>query len=136
INSLSMGDEHLDTVPATKSDEFIKSSVKNLIPILSESEGESECDVPAREKFTTFLNILFDAEYEFDSSDDQSFFDEDVPKKIFSNPLFDEEIIPMKIDQHHYNAESNLIESLHEFASELTLLKSIPLGIDETDCDH
>nr|GEY56421.1 hypothetical protein [Tanacetum cinerariifolium] len=38
-NSLSMGDEHLDTIPATKSDEFIKSSVENLIPIPSESEG-------------------------------------------------------------------------------------------------
>nr|GEZ65776.1 hypothetical protein [Tanacetum cinerariifolium] len=32
-NSLSMGDEHLDTIPATESDEFIKSSVENLIPI-------------------------------------------------------------------------------------------------------
>nr|GFB85798.1 hypothetical protein [Tanacetum cinerariifolium] len=57
----------------------------------------------------------------------------------------------MKIDQHHYNAESDLIESLcthdssiiisskidslfDEFASELTLLKSIPSGIDETNC--
>nr|GEW65358.1 hypothetical protein [Tanacetum cinerariifolium] len=111
-NSLSMGDEHLDTIPATESDEFIKSSVENLVPIPSESEGESECDVPAHEEFTTFSNILFDAEYEFDSSDDQSFYDEDVPKKIFSNPLFEEEIIPMKIDQHHYNDESDLIESL------------------------
>nr|GFA20265.1 hypothetical protein [Tanacetum cinerariifolium] len=32
-NSLSMGDEHLDTILATKSDEVIKSSVENLIPI-------------------------------------------------------------------------------------------------------
>nr|GEU99826.1 hypothetical protein [Tanacetum cinerariifolium] len=38
-NSLSMGDEHLDTILATESDEFIKSSVENLIPIPSESEG-------------------------------------------------------------------------------------------------
>nr|GEW30642.1 hypothetical protein [Tanacetum cinerariifolium] len=38
-NSLSMGDEHLDTIPATESDEVIKSSVKDLVPILSESEG-------------------------------------------------------------------------------------------------
>nr|GFC65753.1 hypothetical protein [Tanacetum cinerariifolium] len=46
-NSLSMGDEHLDTIPTTESDEFIKSSVENLIPILSESEGipEHMCDV-------------------------------------------------------------------------------------------
>nr|GFB19439.1 hypothetical protein [Tanacetum cinerariifolium] len=30
-NSLSMGDEHLDTILATESDEVIKSSVKNLV---------------------------------------------------------------------------------------------------------
>nr|GFC35789.1 hypothetical protein [Tanacetum cinerariifolium] len=34
-----MGDEHLDTILATKSDEVIKSSVENLVPILSESKG-------------------------------------------------------------------------------------------------
>ncbi|GKA11475.1 hypothetical protein Tco_0691021 [Tanacetum coccineum] len=32
-NSLSMGDEHLNTVSATESDEVIKSSVEDLIPI-------------------------------------------------------------------------------------------------------
>nr|GEV69506.1 hypothetical protein [Tanacetum cinerariifolium] len=37
-NSLSMGDEHLDTILAMESDEVIKSSVKNLVPIPSESE--------------------------------------------------------------------------------------------------
>nr|GFB54312.1 hypothetical protein [Tanacetum cinerariifolium] len=47
-NSLSIGDKHLDTIPATELDEFIKSSVKNLIPIPSESEGvpDNMCDVP------------------------------------------------------------------------------------------
>nr|GEV46087.1 hypothetical protein [Tanacetum cinerariifolium] len=47
-NSQSMGDEHLDTISATESDEFIKSNVENLIPILSESEGipDNMCDVP------------------------------------------------------------------------------------------
>nr|GEX80312.1 hypothetical protein [Tanacetum cinerariifolium] len=69
IDSLSMGDDHLDTIPATESDEFIKSCVENLIPNPSESEGENGCDVLAC--FITFSNILFDAEYEFDSSDDQ-----------------------------------------------------------------
>nr|GEX52267.1 hypothetical protein [Tanacetum cinerariifolium] len=149
-DSLSMGDEHLDTVLATESNEFIKSCVENLVSNPSESEGENGCDVPAC--FTTFSNILFDAEYEFDSVDDQSCSDKDVPEKIFSNPLFEEEIIPMKIDQHHFNAESDLIESilnhdssiisssskigslLDEFAGKLTLLKSIPPGIDKTDC--
>nr|GFB98994.1 hypothetical protein [Tanacetum cinerariifolium] len=99
-------DEHLDTIPITESDEFIKSSVENLVPIPRESEGENECGVPAC--FTTFSNVLFDADYDFYSSDDQSFFDEDFPKEIYSNPLFDEEIIPMKIDLHPFNAKSML----------------------------
>nr|GEV97468.1 hypothetical protein [Tanacetum cinerariifolium] len=77
---------------------------------------------------------------------------ENVLEKIVSKPLFEEEIIPMKIDQHPDNAEFDLLESLRthdssllissmidslleEFAGELTLLKSIPPGIDETDCD-
>ncbi|GKC81005.1 hypothetical protein Tco_1136722, partial [Tanacetum coccineum] len=38
-NSLSMGDKHLNTIPEIESDEFIKSSVKDLVPIPSESEG-------------------------------------------------------------------------------------------------
>nr|GEX76074.1 hypothetical protein [Tanacetum cinerariifolium] len=47
-NSLSMRDEHLDTISATGSDEFIKSSVENPVPIPSESEGipDNMCDVP------------------------------------------------------------------------------------------
>nr|GEV09194.1 hypothetical protein [Tanacetum cinerariifolium] len=97
-NSLSIEDEHLDTVSAIESDKFIKSSVENLVPNPSESEGEPECDVPACEDFTTFSNILFDSDYDFSSSDDQSFYDEDIPKEIYSNPLFDEEIFSMKID--------------------------------------
>nr|GEZ34377.1 hypothetical protein [Tanacetum cinerariifolium] len=107
-----MGDEHLYTIPATESDEFIKSSVENLVPNPSESEVEYECDVPAYKDFTTFSNILFDVDYDFSSSDDQSFYDEDIPKEIYSNPLFDEEIISMKIDPHHFNAKSDFIGSL------------------------
>nr|GFA54914.1 hypothetical protein [Tanacetum cinerariifolium] len=144
-----MGDEHLNTIPATESNEFIKSYVENPVPNPSESEGENGCDVHAG--FTTFSNVLFDADYDSDSSDDQSLFDEDVREKIYSNPLFDEEIILMEIDQHLLNADSALIESMpdhdssitisskidsffDEFAGELTLLTSIPSGIDETDC--
>nr|GFA49986.1 hypothetical protein [Tanacetum cinerariifolium] len=151
IASLSMGDEHLNTISATESDEFIKSCVGNHVPNPSESEGENECDVP--DGFTTFSNVLFDANYDFDSGDDQSTFDEDFSKKIYSNPLFDEEINPIKIDQHSFYDESDLIESMpnhdssiiisskndslfDEFAGELTLLKSIPPGIDETLCHH
>nr|GEY12571.1 hypothetical protein [Tanacetum cinerariifolium] len=257
-NSLSMGDEHLDTILATKSDEFIKSSVEDLIPIPCESEGipEHMCDVPSHDnsppldiskdqfedlfesneefsstdddsfsfdkidyveaspldselvssevmeivipevggikasndnpnpfydlinsgtplnltpsgesdffletkssftslnslleethnfdnslhEITTFSNDLSDAECESDSSDDQLCFDEDVLKKIISKPLSEEEIIPM--ESLHTHDSSLLISSkidslLDEFAGELTFLKSIPLGIDETDC--
>ncbi|GJU60409.1 hypothetical protein Tco_1238175 [Tanacetum coccineum] len=115
-NSLSMGDEHLSTILETKSDELIKSSVENLVPIPSESEDfsdiESECDVPVCDDFTTVSNPLFDADDNFSSSDDESFSDEDVPKKIYSNPLSDEEIISTKIDLHHFNAESVLMKEI------------------------
>nr|GFA48224.1 hypothetical protein [Tanacetum cinerariifolium] len=149
-----MGDEHLDTISEMELDEFIKSSVEKLVPSPSESEdlSDSECDVPVCDSFTTFSYLLFDANDDFSSSDNESFSDEDISKKIYSNPLFDEQIISMKIDPHHFNAESDLIKSqlnhdysiissskidslLDEFAGELILLKTIPSGIDETDCD-
>nr|GEU32611.1 hypothetical protein [Tanacetum cinerariifolium] len=129
-DSLIMVDKHLDTIPKKESDEFIKSSVENLVSNPSESEDLS--------------NIR--------SDDDKLFSDEDVPKEIYSNPLFDEEIISIKIDPHHFNAESDLIESLlnqdssiissskidsllDEFAGELIFLNSISPRIDEADCD-
>nr|GEY33046.1 hypothetical protein [Tanacetum cinerariifolium]GEY64383.1 hypothetical protein [Tanacetum cinerariifolium] len=118
------------------------------------SNQESECDVPICDDFITLSNLLFDADDDLSSSDNESFSDEDISKEIYSNPLFDEEIISMKMDPHHFNDESDLIESLlnhdssiissssskidsllDEFAGELILLKSIPPGIDETDCD-
>nr|GFA64008.1 hypothetical protein [Tanacetum cinerariifolium]GFA65862.1 hypothetical protein [Tanacetum cinerariifolium] len=83
VDSLIMEDEHLDTIPATESDEFIKSCVENLVPNPSESKGENGCDVPAG--FTTFSNVLFDDDYDSDSSDDQSLSVEDVREKIYSN---------------------------------------------------
>nr|GEZ46551.1 hypothetical protein [Tanacetum cinerariifolium] len=148
-DSLIIGDEHLDTISEKESDEFIKSSVKNLVPNPSESEDECECDVPACDDFTIFSNLLFDVDDDFSSSDNESFSNKDILKEIYSNPLFDEEIISIKIDPHHLNTESDLIESmlnqnsliskidslLDEFAGELILLKSIPPGIDEADCD-
>ncbi|GJW46041.1 hypothetical protein Tco_0077687 [Tanacetum coccineum] len=163
-NSLSMGDEHLDTIPATESDEVIKSSVENLVPIPSESEvtsdNESECDVPVNDEsspiFMTFSNPLFDSNDDFTFSDDESLSDEDVPMenfKIYSNHLFDnEEIISTKIDPHYFNVESNVIESLlnrdtwidsspkfdyllEEFSGELAHINLIPPRIEEVDFD-
>ncbi|GKE25608.1 hypothetical protein Tco_1440992, partial [Tanacetum coccineum] len=150
IDSLIMVDKHLDTIPETESDEFIKSSVENLVQILSESEDESECDVPIFDDFTTFSNPLFDSDDDLSSSDDESFSDEDVSKEIYSNPLFEEDIISTKINPHPFNVEFDLVESLlnrdaliisspkfdflfEEFSDELARSDLIPPGINETD---
>nr|GFA82712.1 hypothetical protein [Tanacetum cinerariifolium] len=233
-----MRHEHLDTIPATESDKFLKSGVEDLIPIPSESEGipDHMCDVPSIDNslpldvskdqiedfsesneefsstdddsfsfnnidyveasppdselvssevdaflavedeftssqfpksyldpegamllfeafldddhssdfktkssptslnslleetnyfnnslpdFTTFLKVLFDAECESDSSDDQSCFDEDVLEKIISKPLCEEEIIPMKSLRTHDSSlpiSSKIDSLLDEFA--------------------
>nr|GFA78223.1 hypothetical protein [Tanacetum cinerariifolium]GFA78243.1 hypothetical protein [Tanacetum cinerariifolium] len=72
-NSLSMGDEHLDTILVTKSDEFIKSSVENLIPIPSESEGipDNMCDVSFLENSLPF-DVSKDQFKDFSYSNDES----------------------------------------------------------------
>nr|GEW73379.1 hypothetical protein [Tanacetum cinerariifolium] len=162
--SLSMGDEHLSTILKTESDEVIKSSVKNLIPISSESEvtfeNESECDMPVNDEsspiFTTFSNLLFDCNDDFTSSDDESLSNEDVLMenfKIYLNPYFDnKEIIPTKIDPHYFNVKYNLLECLlnqdtliksslkfdyllEEFSGELTNIDPIPPRLKEADFD-
>nr|GFA90003.1 hypothetical protein [Tanacetum cinerariifolium] len=114
-NSLSMGDDHLDTIPVTESDEFIKSSVENLIPIPRENDFFLEVDAflavedePTSSQFPksyldpegdmllleAFLND--DHSSDFKTNNDQSCSDEDVLEKIVSKPLSEEEIIPMK----------------------------------------
>ncbi|GKA34215.1 MAK10-like protein [Tanacetum coccineum] len=95
-DSLIMGNEELSTIPEKESDEFIKSSVEDLVPIPSESkdtsESDSDCDLPScdnfssiniyEEKFVTFSNPLFDSNDDFTSSDDESLSDEDVLEDI------------------------------------------------------
>ncbi|GJZ82621.1 hypothetical protein Tco_0647794 [Tanacetum coccineum] len=135
VDSLIIEDEHLDTILETKSDEFIKSSVENLVPTPSESEDfsdiESECDVPdcddsQTKNLSTFSNPLFD---DSTSSDDESSHEEVIHEmsfKTYLNPLFDldEEIISSKFNPIHnedlnstpkdvrFDAESYLLESL------------------------
>nr|GEU53094.1 hypothetical protein [Tanacetum cinerariifolium] len=56
--SLSMGCEHPNTTPETKSDEIIKSGVEERVPIPNKcevtSEDKKECDVPVCEDSSTF----------------------------------------------------------------------------------
>nr|GEW10425.1 hypothetical protein [Tanacetum cinerariifolium] len=96
-NSLSMGDEHLDTIPATESDEFINSSVENLVPIPSESEGipDNMCHVPfhdnsppldvSKDQFEDF----FDSNNESTLTDDDSFFIDNIEYVEASPPNFE-----------------------------------------------
>nr|GEX47403.1 hypothetical protein [Tanacetum cinerariifolium] len=160
--SLSMRDEHLSTILETKSDEVIKSSVENLVPILSEfevtSDNESECDVTVKDEssliFTTFSNHLFDCNNDFTSSDDKLLSNEDVPIenfKIYSNPLFDdEEIISTKIEEADFDLEEEirLVENFlydnssprppKELNAEIadTILESLspsPISVEDSD---
>nr|GEU34254.1 retrovirus-related Pol polyprotein from transposon TNT 1-94 [Tanacetum cinerariifolium] len=76
-HSLSMRYEHLSITPKTESDEVTETNAENFLPILSEcevtSEDEIECDVPDKDDcfpaFTTFSNLLFNDNDDFDSSD-------------------------------------------------------------------
>nr|GEZ74146.1 hypothetical protein [Tanacetum cinerariifolium] len=102
-NSLSMGDEHLDTISETKSDELIKSSVENLVPIPSESEGipENMCDVPfhdnsppldiSKDQFEDF----FDSNDDSTLIDDDSFFIDDIKYVVASPP--DSELVSSEV---------------------------------------
>nr|GFA42223.1 hypothetical protein [Tanacetum cinerariifolium] len=85
-NFLSMGDEHLDTIPATESDEFIKSGVENLILIPSESEGipEHVCDAPSHDNSLPLdvskdqIENFSESNNEVSSIDDDSFSTDDI----------------------------------------------------------
>nr|GEU78718.1 hypothetical protein [Tanacetum cinerariifolium] len=87
-------------------DEFIKSSVEDLVPIPSEPEdtsgSDSEYVIPSCEDFSpinvfeeksmTFSNPLFNSNDDFTFSDDESLSNEDVLEdnvKIYSNPHFE-----------------------------------------------
>nr|GEY35459.1 hypothetical protein [Tanacetum cinerariifolium] len=103
-NSLIMENEHLDTIPETESDEFIKSSVKNLVSIPSQFEDfsdiESECDMldcddSQTTNFSTFSNPLFD---DSTSSDDESSHEEvihEIRDNLFLERLLHDDPIPL-----------------------------------------
>nr|GEZ21914.1 hypothetical protein [Tanacetum cinerariifolium] len=146
-DSLRMGDEHLDTIPAKESDEFIKSSVENLVPSPSESEdlSDSECDIDSLiDKFTLEL-ILFKTippgidETDCDPEEEIRFIEKLLydnssprPPKEFISKNFDAEIeyffpspIPVK--------DSNSL--MEEIDLSFTPDDPMPSGIEEYDYD-
>nr|GEX71945.1 hypothetical protein [Tanacetum cinerariifolium] len=134
-----MGGEHLDTILATKSDEFIKSYVENLVPNPSESKGENGCDVLAC--FTTFSNVLFDADYDSNSSDDQSLSDEDRLLYDNSSPRPPEEIISdnSNADIESFSPSPIPNEDSDSHMEEINLFLNpddpMPPGIEDDDDD-
>nr|GEW09836.1 hypothetical protein [Tanacetum cinerariifolium] len=111
-----------------------KSSSTSLNSLLEETNNFHN-SLP---EFTTFSKVPFDAKCESDFNNDQLSSDEDVLEKIFSKPLSEEVIIPMESLRTHDSSlpiSSKIDSLLDEFAGELTLLKSIPPRINETDYD-
>nr|GEU50292.1 hypothetical protein [Tanacetum cinerariifolium] len=102
-NSLSIGDEHLDTILATESDKFIKSGVENLIPIPSESEGipEHVCDVPSHDNSPPLdvskdqIEDFSESNKESSSIDDDSFSINDIDY-VEASPL-DSELVSSEV---------------------------------------
>ncbi|GKA93748.1 hypothetical protein Tco_0815734 [Tanacetum coccineum] len=101
VDSLIMEDEHLDAIPATESDEVIKSSVENLVQIPSESKGifDGMCDVPLcdnptpLEAFKEHSETIIDFNDDSTSSDDGSY--ENIDYVDASPP--DAEIVSLEV---------------------------------------
>nr|GEZ17728.1 hypothetical protein [Tanacetum cinerariifolium] len=147
-NSLSMGDEHLSTISETESDEIIKSSVENLVPIPSESEGISNdtCDVPFWDNFPPLdvLNDHFKLFSEFNDdctlSDDDSF--EDIDYVDASPPDSDlvslEEVTDDILCEKLLNIKLLIakIDSLNDNLTSDCMLKSpspFPIPVEDSD---
>ncbi|GJS87362.1 hypothetical protein Tco_0769998, partial [Tanacetum coccineum] len=104
-NSLNMGDEHLDTIPATESDKVIKSSVENLVPIPSKFEGISDDTSDVLNCDNNRVNVEID---------------------------FVESLINHDTSIVHSSKIDHILE---EFAGELAHIAPIPPGIVEADFD-
>nr|GFB99038.1 hypothetical protein [Tanacetum cinerariifolium] len=141
-NSLSMGDEHLDTISATKSDEFIKSSVKNLIPIPSEFEGipEHVCDVlshensPPLDVSTNQIKDFSESNKEFSSIDDDSFSIDDIDYVEASPPnseLVSSEVMEIVIPKSSSTSLNSLLEETNTFDNSLPEFETFCFDVEE-----
>nr|GFA64727.1 hypothetical protein [Tanacetum cinerariifolium] len=141
-----------DDILLTIQDDILRENLLNVNHLFAKIETSNDNPIPIYDPIISGTPLTLISSGESDFFFEESCSDEDVLEKIISKPLFEEEIIPIKIDLHPDNAKSDLMESLRthdsylpisskidslldEFAGELTLLKSIPPGIDETDCD-
>nr|GEW75164.1 hypothetical protein [Tanacetum cinerariifolium] len=147
-NSLIIGDEHLSTILETESDEVIKSSVENLVPIPSESDGISDktCDVPFCDNsppldvLTDHFELFFYFNNDCTLSDDDTF--EDIDYIEASPPNY--EFVGLEEVQddilHEKLLSINLliakIKSLNDNPTHDCVLKSpspFPIPVEDSD---
>nr|GEW19004.1 hypothetical protein [Tanacetum cinerariifolium] len=155
VDSLSMRDEHLDTISATESDEVIKSSVEDLVSIPSESEGipDTICDVhlvnnptplEAKDHFESVINSNDD----ISSSDDDSLYNKNIEYVEVSphdselvsleNPTLSSELLTKSsfTSLKSFLEETNTFHnSLHEFKTFCFNLEEISSGSTTTHSD-
>ncbi|GJS45825.1 reverse transcriptase domain-containing protein [Tanacetum coccineum] len=101
-DSLIMGDVDLSTIPEKESDEVIKSSDEDLVPILRESEDTDDASFPEEdvqeENFKIYSNPLFEFDDEYISSDVNPLFNEvleDIKSEDSYVSNFDEPVLPV-----------------------------------------
>nr|GEZ63291.1 hypothetical protein [Tanacetum cinerariifolium] len=150
VASLIIEDEYLDTIPTTKSNEVIKSSIEDLVSIPSESEGilENMCDVPFCDNSPPF-DILKDQFEDFsDSNDDSISIDDDYLSiddidYVEASPP-DSELVSLEVVKHDILREKLLnihlliakIESLNDNLTPDRVLKSpfpFPIPVEDSD---
>jgi hypothetical protein len=135
VDSLIMGDEPLDTIPATESDEFNESSVENLVPIQSKSgeisNGNCEFieDKPSdpfkpelKDSLPDFEKYVFDTAEECEPSPIENTID---PDEIFSDSDDDDSISCGEIEYNDDDDDAEIQdEVLREKLSKVYLLIS------------
>nr|GEW22187.1 integrase, catalytic region, zinc finger, CCHC-type, peptidase aspartic, catalytic [Tanacetum cinerariifolium] len=100
----SVWDEHLDTIPVTESDEVIKSSVEDLVPIPSEFKGipDTMCDVhlvnnPTPLDDKDHFEIVINSNDDYSSSDDNSLYYENI-EYVEASP-HDSEFVSLEVEK-------------------------------------
>ncbi|GJS48867.1 hypothetical protein Tco_0598988 [Tanacetum coccineum] len=135
VDSLIMEDEHLNTILAMELDEVIKSSVENLVPTPSESEGipDKMCDMPLcndpthLEAFKEHSEIVVDLNDDSTSSVDDSPYGEDINYVDASPP--DSELVSLEVVENVTPEDGEmrdyiLHEKVVEFQSSIAMIEA------------
>nr|GFB03411.1 hypothetical protein [Tanacetum cinerariifolium] len=143
-NSLSLRDEHLDTIPATESDEVIKSSVEDLVPNPSEFEGipDTMCDVHLDNIHTPLkakdhVEIVINSNDDISSSDGDSLHEENI-EYVEASPHDSElvslevaEIIILEVEEIEDNNLREKLLNVHLLIANIEALKDNPTQSSE-----